>query len=562
MSIYSKAVSGTKMFRNRFNKGYRHMFDAEFGRIYPAFSRFCLPGDVWKPGANLLIRYQPTMAPPLTKAWARMRYFFVPLSLVEKDIEKIITGSDQGKLIETELPICENALKRAKESGNSLNIAKWTLWDYFGFPTGDYSSSFSDDCLPGAYWFKGYLRCWFDYYRDENLDSDDDFDTLYDDMLKLISVWQPAPIALHKDYFSSATPWQLKGIAPTFSIIANNPFNAGMAPLKFNKNFEPNETIPANWVTYRDTIQSIGGDDVSHQFSTPDSATRDTTLPGTLTSDIASLGISPEDLNQYFNGNLGSFNAQELRDMFAQTRIFERLARCGSRYTEYLHSNFGIAPADGSLQRALYLGGFKQPIVTTEVVSTADSSNPSGTVKYPVGTLRGHGISNGGNTCKPFVCKEFGMIFGLLDIMPELQYTQGIEREYTYKSRWDFFNPSFQNLSEQEIRNGEIFMGSDGKNDDTFGFTGIYNELRTSRDIVSGDLRDNLSYWTQAVNFSSRPNLNANFIHSDSHLGSFMRPFVVTDTNVAKPIIVDCYNFGDCYRPMVKHSVPGLIDHN
>lgn len=86
--------------------------------------------------------------------------------------------------------------------------------------------------------------------------------------------------------------------------------------------------------------------------------------------------------------------------------------------------------------------------------------------------------------------------------------------------------------------------------------------MRTSRDIVSGDLRDNLSYWTQALNFSSRPNLNETFIAATSHENSFVRPFVVTDTSVAKPIIVDCYNFGDVYRPMVKHSVPGLIDHN
>ena len=36
----------------------------------------------------------------------------------------------------------------------------------------------------------------------------------------------------------------------------------------------------------------------------------------------------------------GGFTAQDIRDMFAETRIFERLARYGSRYVEYLGFKF------------------------------------------------------------------------------------------------------------------------------------------------------------------------------------------------------------------------------
>ena len=72
--------------------------------------------------------------------------------------------------------------------------------------------------------------------------------------------------------------------------------------------------------------------------------------------------------------------------------------------------------------------------------------------------MRGHGISNGGNHIRPFVANEFGMLFGLMDICPEVQYTQVINRELTYKARFDFFNPTFQHLSEQEVRNGELYI--------------------------------------------------------------------------------------------------------
>lgn len=552
MSEYSMASSGTKLYRSRKNKGYRHICDVEYGRAYPMFSRFVLPGDVWKCGANLLIRYQPTMAPPLTKSWARMRYFFVPLRLVEPNAEKIITGSDNGKLIETTLPTFESFMATAGSS--YTEVKKWSLCDYFGFPCIDYENIVNDKSLPRAYWIKGYLRCMFDFYRDENLYTNNDFDTVVSILLNAIGSLKPLSTTLHKDYFTSALPWQLKGVAPTFDINVTNPFQDGLIPVQLGSVLASSSDV-------------VTAGNMYAQNSNPDPMNFTMKMHGTditgANANVFKAGVYGQSLNSNFTGLGGSFNWADIREMAAQTRIFERLARTGSRYTEYLRANFGTAPADDSLQRAQYLGGFRQPIVTTEVVSTADSSNAAGTVKYPVGTLRGHGISNGGNMIKPFVAKEFGMIFGLLDINPELQYTQGVEREYTYGSRFDFFNPSFQNLSEQEIRNGEIYLDpSDGKNDETFGFQPIYNELRSSRDIVSGDLRDNLSYWTQAIEFASRPNLNENFILSENYQSSFVKPFVITDTDTAKPMVIDCYNIADVYRPMVKESIPGLIDHN
>lgn len=106
--------------------------------------------------------------------------------------------------------------------------------------------------------------------------------------------------------------------------------------------------------------------------------------------------------------------------------------RCGSRYVEYLMSNFGIAPADETLQRVQYLGGFKQSVVTSEVLQTGtDSSNP-------VGTQRGHSISAGGNSLGTHKFKEFGLLYVTLSVMPKAQYTQGCNRKYGLVERFDF----------------------------------------------------------------------------------------------------------------------------
>lgn len=518
MSIYSKNESGTRAFRSRFNLSHRKLFDLRYGEIVPAFAKFILPGDVWKIGANTLIRYQPMLSPTLTRSWARMRYFFVPLRLVEEHIEEVITGSKNGKLINTQLPVCKDVFGNVNDS--DYHVYKWSILDYFGLPVGDYKNTHKNASMMAQYWLKAYYRCIFDYYIDENLThNSDNFDTFCSKFLDSGKHMYPQFARLHKDYFTSSLPWQLKGITPTFDFPGAH---ADFFDAVGNGTYEGSIGVTPN--------NTIGNDTDYHISNKVLAALNKNTIEGV------------------------SFDMDDIRALAAQTRVFERLARCGSRYTEYLHSNFGTAPADGTLQRAQYLGGWTQPIVTTEVVQTGGSTDGS------VGTLRGHGISNAGNKIRPFVAKEFGVILGLMDVMPELQYTQGIDREFTYKSRFDFFNPSFQHLAEQEVRNGELYFSTDGKNDDTFGFQAIYNELRSSRDMVVGDMRDTLSYWNQAITFSQRPNLNDSFIDSESYLSSFNKPFNVNGTN-ARPIIVDLYNLCDVYRPMVRYGTPGLIDH-
>lgn len=529
MSIYSVNETGTKTYRTRYNLSFRKLFDCDFAKIIPVLAKFCVPNDVWKIGADMLIRYQPTMAPPLTRAWARVRYFFVPLRLVEENTEAIITGSKEGKLIDTELPTFEKAFDRVT-SPSGYNVAKHSFWDYMGIPTINYKNIKNDKSIPTAYWLKGYLRCFFDYYRDENLKPENDFNVFAGAALQRGGMYDLESPALHKDYFTSSLPWQLKGSTPMIEISGGSvDFSNAIIPSDYPAIAEPIGVTEHNAEPYLGELNNV-----------------DTNLAHSVQLLNA--------LNKNVISGIGSISMDDLRTMAAQTRIFERLARCGSRYTEYLRANFGISPADGTLQRAQYLGGFKQPIVTTEVVQTGGNDS------LEVGTLRGHGISHGGNTIKPFVCKEFGMLFGLLDVLPELQYTQGIDRELTYASRFDFFNPSFQHLSEQEVRNGELFISdSDGKNDDVFGYQAIYNELRTSRDLVVGDLRGSLSYWTQAIKFDMRPNLNYAFINSRSYISNFREPFTVQSG--ALPMIVDFGNILDVYRPMIKYGTPGLVDH-
>lgn len=558
--MYSNVDSGAKLYRSRKQIGGTHDTDIDFGDVVPVVARFVLPGDVLKISARLFVRYQPTLAPILNRCNIRIRYFFVNLRQVEPSIETIITGSKDGRSV-AEVPVCDNFVAYVNDDANYV-VSKHKFWDYMHVDCLNYKSIKNDKCLPALYWYKAYMKIYWDYYRDENLSDTDyeDFEDYWDNALKMLGGQADLfSASLPKDYFTSSTPFELKGEVPTFDVEVSSPFSENS--LIYNYGLM-NESVPAygdnanllvdlepssdgNWIP-----RAVPNDKI---YISPGSSAYGPEGEYDKPKPFL-IGVRGSSLNNVWNGFSGSFNARDVRRMFALTRIEERNMRCGSRYTEYLRANFHTSPADETLQRPVYLGGFKQPIVTNEVLQQAEDGST------PVGTMRGKGISDGGSTLKPYVAKEFGLLFGLVDVLPDVIYSSGIDRQLTYKSRFDFFNPSFQNLSEQEVRNGELYIStSDGKNDDTFGFQGMYNELRSRRNICTGDMRDGLKYWTQSIEFASRPNLNGAFISSASYKTNFKRPFSVVGSN---PILLHVDNMIDAYRPMVSEPTPGLVDHN
>lgn len=526
-------LSGVKIHRSRFNLSHRKLFDADYYQLIPILYQFCVPGDVMTIGSNIFVRTMPMMAPVMNKSEFDVRYFFVPLRLVTDNCEEVITGSKNGKVL-SEVPSFKKYVEN--EMVSSMYVAKNSFFDYLGCPLGQNLSDFPVSDFVS----KAYYRIWFDYYRDENLQGISDymdFDSSYLQQVRNNAFCGDVIYScLQKNYFTSSLPWQLKGDIPTFSITPT-----GYAD--FTKSVVDNRN---GYVVENDTVLQLYR--INNEWDIGVSGNVD------IAKDRSVYLKNALNQNEIKLSNF-EFNASDLRSMFAETRIMERLARCGSRYVEYLTSNFGVAPRDDTLQRAQYLGGYRQPIVFTEIPQTGQDAD------NPVGTLRGKGISSGGDMpVKKFLVKEFGVIFGIMNIRADLLYSQGIDRTMCYSERWDFFNPSLQNLSEQTIKNYELFYSNDGKNEEPFGFTPMYQELRKSKNIVCGDMRDTLSYWTQPIKYETRPNLNNAFIYGKNYKTILHSPFV--DLKNTLPFIVDCQNIVEAIRPISQYSIPGLIDHN
>jgi hypothetical protein len=208
---------------------------------------------------------------------------------------------------------------------------------------------------------------------------------------------------------------------------------------------------------------------------------------------------------------------------------------------------------DARLDRPEYIGGTRTPIIISEVLQTGESG------ETPQGNMAGHGISADKNFVRKYKVQEWGLIMGIMTIQPKLSYmSQGINKQWLRRSRYDFPTPEFVNLSEQPILEVELMAsGTQANNAIVFGYQGIYDEARTKFDGVCADMRDTLDTWHMARKFTGVQNLNHDFLQMQPD----NRPFVLSDPT-ARNCIINIANTIKCVRPLPFMAEPGLIDHH
>lgn len=477
-------VSGLRPGRSVFDLSYEKKFTCDMGQLIPILADEMVPGDVFSFGNDIVVRFQPLVAPILHEINAYVHYFFIPYRLLWDDWEDFISGGVDGDFAD---PI---------PRWYPNNFSKYSLWDYLGFPTVDVIGA-----SPLDFPKRAYNLVYNEYYRDENLVPELDI-TLNEDIKN--RAWE-------KDYFTAALPWQQRGTAPALPISGVTSATWGPALIS-----------GANTLMY-------------------DAATN---------RPKSSADKSFLEANTVDFADAATFDVADLRLAFQIQKWLERNARAGARYTEFLRSHFGVAPRDDRLNRPEYIGGSKSPVIVSEVLQTSSTDGTS-----PQGNLAGHGLVADGTFVGKYHAQEYGMILGILSIMPRSAYSQGIDRQWLRESKYDFYFPEFANLSEQAIFRCEIYA-DDGQDDNKkiFGYQGRYDEMRVKRNMVCADMRDTFNYWHLGREFSAAPELNATFITCIPSKRIFAVP-------TEPGLIVNFRNNIKAIRPLPIVSNPGLIDH-
>lgn len=254
-------------------------------------------------------------------------------------------------------------------------------------------------------------------------------------------------------------------------------------------------------------------------------------------------------LGEFINVQVSSqsgFYIRDLRASSALQRYAERSLLYGNRYEEFIMREFGIKPRDARIQRPEYLGGGRGILNISEVLQTAESDDTG------VGTMRGHGVAAISQRPIRFRCPEHGIILGLMSIRPKSVYTQGIDREWLKRSRLDFYTPELASIGMQEVLQQELYAQPDNK-DKVFGYSQRYQEYRYQKPLVTGEFRDNLSFWNMARIFNNAPELTPEFINMSYSAEDFKRPFQIQDDG-AHAFVAMLKNHIRAYRPIPKRA--------
>ena len=177
--------------RSMFDLSYRKTLTCDMGQLIPIMCDEVVPGDMWEIANEIVVRYQPLVAPILHEVNVYTHYYFVPYRILWDQWEDFITGGIDGQ--------SAAVLPRWSPTLNS----EGTLWDYLGLPTGVVPT----DALPVDFIRRAYNRVYNEFYRDENL-----INKVAETNESILNrAWE-------KDYFTSSLPWQQRGIAPALPI--------------------------------------------------------------------------------------------------------------------------------------------------------------------------------------------------------------------------------------------------------------------------------------------------------------------------------------------------------
>lgn len=436
----------------------------DMGELVPIGITEVLPGDSIQQSTNALIRAAPLLSPVMHPVKVSISHWFVPHRLVWEDFEDFITGGSDGM---------DASVFPTIDMGGS-GAAVGSLADYLGVPTG--VANLEVSALP----FRAYAMIFNEWYRDQDLVTP-----------LALSVASGADsttsVALQngaweKDYFTSARPWEQKGPSITVPL-------GTTAPVERTSN-------AGTWTSYATGTNnpSITGIK-SVQVDAAAAVIRGDTAGG--------LSFDPEGGLFTDLSGASAVTVNVLREALALQRYEEARARYGSRYTEYL-AYLGVRSSDARLQRPEYLGGGRQTIQFSEVLQTAEGTDP-------VGTLRGHGISAMRSNRYRRFFEEHGYVITLITTRPKAIYATGLARHFNRRTKEDFWQKELEHIGQQAILNKEVYAAHSSPDGD-FGFQDRYDEYRRTDSTIAGEFRTTLDFWHFARIFGSDPALNADFV--------------------------------------------------
>lgn len=520
--------------RQEFNSTHLTTFNA--GKLIPIYAQEVLPGSTFTMDTSALIRMSTPIFPVMDDAFLDTYYFWVPNRILWNHFKNLMGENDETYWVSPtkyEVPFITFD-EGVKPSG---------VGDYIGIPP-------RVPCSVSSLPFRAYRLIWNEWFRDQNLQDphlinlgDSESDLTLDDLL---------PVAKYHDYFTSCLPAPQKG-PDVYLPIGNAPVVTSNELLEASHSFVP---------LYFQTTDGQTVDEAGHLALTmPNNKSKTLRAEygvkgGGEDSVLTQAVLRPANLvADLTSSDFATIN--NLRTAFAIQRIYERDARSGTRFREMLKAHFGVTIPDQTVQIPEYLGGNRTPITVNQVVQQSSTNEVS-----PQGNVAAYSKTVGYDHSfdKSFV--EHGWIIGVACVRTQHTYSQGIERQFFKKDRFDFYWPALANIGEQPVFNREIFYQGTSEDEEVFGYQEAWAEHRYKPNRLSGSFRPgagSLDSWHYGDYYEDVPRLSDEWIReTDENINRTL----AVQSSLADQFLADFYFKCTVTLPMPLYSVPGLLDHN
>ena len=537
--------------RSRFDRPKRKLFTCNVSDLVPAYWTEILPGDTVSMKLSTVIRMSTMLDPVFDNLYADINFFFIPMRLTWNHTKEFFGENTAG-------PWAPSTTYSVPQIVYNYAAPVQSVSDYLGVPVGVTGIRVSH--LP----FRAYTRVYDEWFRDENLVTPPainygDSNTVYGSSSGLAG--GPCyKVAKFHDYFTSCLPAPQRGNAVmlpisgsgTVSVTGTFPVN-GAATLHSMSNpiMVSDSSYPYSM------MRSNGGINGEYSISLTDQSTAPTGFTkltySNLVADVSGSGS--------ITGLSSTTSVNDLRMAFQMQKWLEKSALFGGRYVSMLKAQFSVTSPDARLQRTEYLGGKRIPLA---VQTVENNSASTASTAIPLGKLGAYSHTSDSDDYFTHSFTEHGFLMCTVCFRSKKTYSQGIKREFSRTSMWDYYFPVFASIGNTPVLRKEIYADGSSADDNVFGYQEAWAEYRYDQDEVSGFFRPGvsgtLSSWHYGDYYTTAPTLSQGWIQEDK--APVDRTLAVPSSSTVPQLLCDFYFNPVFVRAMPVYSIPGLIDHH